>query len=203
MKTKQDLIIEKLVEIIMHVGGLSSESFTINETIKQLKSTELCPECHKLASELTALESNRDEKNHPDLKELERRLDNSLAGETEESMNEFLSDQSDKSKRKESWRDFTMTDPIEPEEQAKPDSNKTITFVCEHHFAEPPENGYVYCVRCKKQFKINTSQSSQVEGEREIMDWNKIERDFIIWCRIKWCPTHDQIFEWFKDQFKG
>lgn len=56
MKDKNK-IIEKLIEIIMHVGGLSSESFTIDDVVKEMERIELCPECLKLASELAALKS--------------------------------------------------------------------------------------------------------------------------------------------------
>ena len=62
----KDKIIEKLVETIMHVGGFKSESFTINDVVKELEHLS-CSECLKFASELSALqESGKEEKpKHP------------------------------------------------------------------------------------------------------------------------------------------
>ena len=55
----KDRIIEKLIEITLHVGCLDSE-FNIPSLVSELNTTN-CAECTRLASELQSLESSQDE----------------------------------------------------------------------------------------------------------------------------------------------
>ena len=56
MNTAEKKLIEKLKEVIMHVGGFG-EYNSNTDISEQLRFTENCPECWKLADEISALES--------------------------------------------------------------------------------------------------------------------------------------------------
>ena len=45
---------------------------------------------------------------------------------------------------------------------------------------------------------VQDAQQFQQKEQPEEKDWKQIESDFYIWTKSKWCPTHEQIFEWLK-----
>lgn len=51
----------------------------------------------------------------------------------------------------------------------------------------------------KKCGKKESAQSPKAKEIKSAMDWDNIEKSFFTWSRSKWCPTHEQIFDWFKE----
>ena len=57
----KDKYIQKLEEVIMHVGGFGPIN-PKRDIVDELKFTEHCPECWKLADELSSLKNQMDER---------------------------------------------------------------------------------------------------------------------------------------------
>ena len=60
MNTKA--IIQKLCEVIMHVGAFDPEEYNIKSVIHELEATNSCNECDKLAKELSLLQEQKEER---------------------------------------------------------------------------------------------------------------------------------------------
>ena len=61
------------------------------------------------------------------------------------------------------------------------------------------------CPICKKTYLTDRvcmtctqALCSPFEPDKKTETWDKIKSDFFKWTMAKWCPTHEQIFEWFK-----
>ena len=52
----------------------------------------------------------------------------------------------------------------------------------------------------KRAYEIFEGLSSPA---KEVNDWKQIESDFHKWAKSKWCPTHEQIFEWMRDKLQS
>jgi flagellar biosynthesis component FlhA len=84
-------LLEKQIEKLKELNHILSEMASYASCITNPHMLTLREERKKLESELAALESQQEQS--PDLKELKKRLDDSLAKETKESLNKFLDQQ--------------------------------------------------------------------------------------------------------------